>query len=97
MTTDYTIVRTGVRFTGTLFSVGSGSPYAYGVLDQGWRWDLTDDEAFDLAQRSIYHATFRDAGSGGFVRSTRLTLMPSSSATCFLFCFCFCFWFSMLM
>lgn len=58
----------GVRFTGTLFSVGSGSPYAYGVLDQGWRWDLTDDEAFDLAQRSIYHATFRDAGSGGFVR-----------------------------
>ena len=94
-----------MRFTGTLFSVGSGSPYAYGVLDQGWRWDLTDDEAFDLAQRSIYHATFRDAGSGGFVRSTRLILippsspppstlcrfssMPSSSANRFLFCFCF--------
>jgi 20S proteasome subunit beta 5 len=47
------------------FSVGSGSTYAYGVLDSGYRWDLTDEEAIDLGQRAIYHATHRDAYSGG--------------------------------
>lgn len=29
--------------------------------------DLTVDEAIELGQRSIYHATFRDAASGGTV------------------------------
>ena len=47
------------------FSVGSGSTYAYGVLDAGYRWDMTDDEAIELGQRSIYHATHRDSFSGG--------------------------------
>lgn len=47
------------------FSVGSGSTYAYGVLDNNWRWDLTDDEAVKLGQDAIYHATHRDAYSGG--------------------------------
>jgi 20S proteasome subunit beta 5 len=47
------------------FSVGSGSTYAYGVLDGGWRYDLTDDEAIDLGSRAIYHATHRDSYSGG--------------------------------
>jgi 20S proteasome subunit beta 5 len=47
------------------FSVGSGSTFAYGVLDAGWRWDLTDEEAIELGQRAIYHATHRDAYSGG--------------------------------
>ncbi|RLN51216.1 hypothetical protein BBJ28_00014209, partial [Nothophytophthora sp. Chile5] len=48
------------------FSVGSGSTYAYGVLDSNWRWDLTDDEAVELGKQAIYHATHRDAYSGGF-------------------------------
>lgn len=48
-----------------LFSVGSGSTYAYGVLDSGWRMDLTDAEAVELGRRAIYHATHRDAYSGG--------------------------------
>ena len=56
------------RTDGKCFSVGSGSVYAYGVLDDGYREDLTDEEAYDLARRSIYHATFRDAASGGIVR-----------------------------
>jgi predicted proteasome-type protease len=47
------------------FSVGSGSTYAYGVLDAGWRYDLSDEEALDLGQRAIYHATHRDSYSGG--------------------------------
>lgn len=48
-----------------LFSVGSGSTYAYGVLDNFWRKDLSDDDAIELGARAIYHATYRDAYSGG--------------------------------
>jgi 20S proteasome subunit beta 5 len=44
--------------------VGSGSTHAYGVLDQGYRWDLTAPEAYELARRSIYAAGHRDAYSG---------------------------------
>lgn len=47
------------------FSVGSGSSYAYGVLDQGYRYDMTQEEAYDLGRRAIFHATHRDAMSGG--------------------------------
>ncbi|KAH8389321.1 hypothetical protein KR215_000469 [Drosophila sulfurigaster] len=58
----------GMRSHGSVFSVGSGSPYALGVLDTGYRWNLTDEEAYDLARRAIYHATSKDAYSGGIVR-----------------------------
>ena len=47
------------------FAVGSGSTYAYGILDTHYRWDLTDEEAFVLGKRAIAHATHRDAYSGG--------------------------------
>lgn len=42
--------------------------YAYGVLDTFYRYDLSLDEAVDLGRKAIYHATFRDTGSGGLVR-----------------------------
>lgn len=64
----YYIDSEGTRTPGKVFSVGSGSIYAYGVLDSGYRWDLADDEAQDLGRRAIYHATHRDAYSGGIVR-----------------------------
>ncbi len=54
----------GTRLKGDLFSVGSGSTFAYGVLDQGYHWDLTDEEAQELGRRSIYAAGHRDAFSG---------------------------------
>jgi len=57
----------GQRLGGHLFSVGSGSLYAYGVLDEGYKYDLTTEQAYDLGKRSIYHATYRDGASGGFV------------------------------
>eukprot|EP00124_Ichthyophonus_hoferi_P003500 Ihof_evm5s306 gene=Ihof_evmTU5s306 len=57
----------GTRLKGDLFSVGSGSTYAYGVLDAGYKYDLETKEAFELARRAIYHATYRDAYSGGQV------------------------------
>ena len=63
----YYVDSDGTRLTNNLFSVGSGSTYAYGVLDSGYKWDLSVEEAYDLGRRSIYHATHRDAYSGGVV------------------------------
>ena len=73
----YYVDTDGTRTPGNLFSVGSGSLFAYGVLDAGYRPDLTDEQAYDLGRRAIYHATFRDAASGGIIRgesSQRLLL-----------------------
>lgn len=57
----------GTRLRGTLFSVGSGSPYAYSILDQGVQWGLTVDEATSIAREAVYRATHRDAYSGNCV------------------------------
>lgn len=64
----YYVDNDGNRMAGNIFSVGSGSTHAYGVMDNGYKNDLTPEEAYDLAQRAIYHATYRDAASGGIVR-----------------------------
>lgn len=60
----YYVDSDGTRLKGDLFSVGSGSTFAYGVLDQGYRYDLTNEEAEELGRRSIYAASHRDAFSG---------------------------------
>merc|ERR1712216_658300 len=57
----------GDRIKGDMFSVGSGSTFAYGVFDNGYNWDLEDEAAQELGRRAIYHATHRDAYSGGTV------------------------------
>ncbi|KAM9385659.1 proteasome subunit beta type-11b [Pholidichthys leucotaenia] len=57
----------GTHLQGTLFSVGSGSPYAYSILDQGVHWGLTVDEATSIAREAVYRATHRDAYSGNYV------------------------------
>ena len=63
----YYIDDDGTRLKGQLFSVGSGSTYAYGVLDSQYRTDLNKEEAVELGKRAIYHATHRDAYSGGTI------------------------------
>lgn len=63
----YMVDNSGERLEGNLFSVGSGSPYAYGILDSGYTWDMNDEQAIDLAKRAIYHAGHRDGMSGGTV------------------------------
>lgn len=65
--TVYYVDSDGTRLKGDLFSVGSGSTFAYGVLDQGYRWELTDEEAQELGRRSIYAAGHRDAFSGNTI------------------------------
>lgn len=64
----YMVDDQGDRYKGERFSVGSGSPYAYGVLDAGYSYDLSLDDACELGRRAIYHATHRDGASGGVVR-----------------------------
>ncbi|XP_075424029.1 proteasome subunit beta type-11 [Ascaphus truei] len=57
----------GTRLSADLLSVGSGSPYAFGVLDDGYRVGMGEDEARQLARRAVCHAGRRDAYSGGGV------------------------------
>lgn len=61
----YYVDNDATRLKGDLFSVGSGSTYAYGVLDNYYRYDMSVAEAIELGKRAICHATFRDASSGG--------------------------------
>ncbi|XP_046884341.1 proteasome subunit beta type-11a [Hypomesus transpacificus] len=63
----------GARLQGDLFSVGSGSPYAYGVLDGGFSWSLSEKEAFSLAREAVFRATHRDAYSGNSVDLYHIT------------------------
>lgn len=57
----------GLTVPGKLFSAGSGSKCALGLLDTEYRYEMSDEEAFDLAFRSIYHASSRDVYTGGVV------------------------------
>ncbi|KAK1803493.1 hypothetical protein P4O66_020923 [Electrophorus voltai] len=63
----YYVCSDGLRLQGALFSVGSGSPYAYSVLDGRVHWALGVDEAVSLAREAVYRATHRDAYSGNNV------------------------------
>ncbi|MEM0333173.1 MAG: archaeal proteasome endopeptidase complex subunit beta [Candidatus Aenigmatarchaeota archaeon] len=46
-------------------STGSGSPIAYGVLEDQYKESMSVDEAKELAKRAIKAAIERDIGSGG--------------------------------
>ncbi|XP_029380545.1 proteasome subunit beta type-11a [Echeneis naucrates] len=63
----------GARLQGDVISVGSGSPYAYGVLDIGLKWSLSKDEAISLAREAVFRATHRDAYSGNSVDLFHIT------------------------
>ncbi|WP_292390948.1 archaeal proteasome endopeptidase complex subunit beta [Methanosarcina sp. UBA5] len=45
-------------------ATGSGSPMAYGILEDQYREDMTVKEGLDLAIRAIHNATKRDSASG---------------------------------
>jgi len=61
------------RLKGSMFAVGSGGTFAYGVLDTNYRYDLTLDQAVALGIRAIASATFKDSASGGVVRVYHVT------------------------
>ncbi|KAG8455455.1 hypothetical protein GDO86_001584 [Hymenochirus boettgeri] len=57
----------GTRISSDVISVGSGSPYAYSVIDDGYKKGIVEEEARQLARRAVCHAGRRDAYSGGNV------------------------------
>ena len=57
----------GNRVKGDIFTVGSGGTYAHGIVDSLRRWDMTVEEAVNLARKAIYEAVYCDSGSGGQV------------------------------
>jgi len=63
----YYIDDDGTRLKGNIFSCGSGSTYAYGILDSAYREDMSIEDAVELGKRAIFHATHRDAYSGGII------------------------------
>ena len=63
----------GARLQGDVISVGSGSPYAYGILDRGLRWSLSKEDAISLARDAVFRATHRDAYSGNNVDLFHIT------------------------
>lgn len=63
----YYVDDNGTRLSGRMFSTGCGNGYAYGVVDSGYREDMSVEEAYELGRRGITHATHRDAYSGGVV------------------------------
>jgi len=63
----YYVDSDGQRTTNYMFSVGSGSMYAYGIMDTGYRYEMSVQEAYDLGRKAIMHAAHRDAMSGGVV------------------------------
>jgi len=69
----FLVDNSGIRLSTQVCSVGSGSMYAYGVLDTHYKRKMTDEEAMKLARRAIFHATYRDIASGGYVSLVHIT------------------------
>ena len=57
----------GVCLEGDCFCVGSGSNFAYSILDNYELKKLYIKEAKEVAKWAIRHATYRDAYSGGYI------------------------------
>ena len=64
----YSLDAAGGMIKDTFISTGSGSTFAYGVLEDRFHEDITVEEATELAIRAIKAATERDTYSGnGFL------------------------------
>ena len=63
----YTSDMSGAITSEDFMSSGSGSPIAYGVLEQGFRKEFNLDEAKKLAEAAVRAAMERDPGSGNGV------------------------------
>ncbi len=60
----YSIDSAGGSIPDDYCATGSGSPYMYGVLEDGFKQGMTEKEALSLAARSLSASGQRDAASG---------------------------------
>jgi proteasome beta subunit len=63
----------GATIEEDIVSTGSGSPMAYGVLEDRFHADMTEDEAIDIAVRSLKSAMKRDSASGEGIQVVVIT------------------------
>ncbi|MDK2892274.1 archaeal proteasome endopeptidase complex subunit beta [Methanohalophilus sp.] len=54
-------------------ATGSGSPIAYGVLEDRYHDNMTVDEGVDLAIRALHNAMKRDSASGNDIDVVKIT------------------------
>jgi proteasome beta subunit len=54
-------------------ATGSGSPMAYGVLEDRYMDNITVDEGVDLAIRALHNAMKRDSASGNDIDIVKIT------------------------
>ncbi|KAG0417985.1 hypothetical protein HPB47_005194, partial [Ixodes persulcatus] len=58
----------------------------FDVLDNGYKFDMDDQETLELARKAIHYAAFRDFASGGIVRgATQRDPPPERSSRTELF------------
>lgn len=69
----YYVDSSGLRIEGNVFAVGSGSTFAFGILDTVDLMKLNEQEAIMVGIRAIRHATYRDASSGGYINVYMIT------------------------
>lgn len=69
----YSLDPTGGVVKDLVIATGSGSPFAYGVLEDRYSADLYVEEGIDVAIRAIKAAMERDAFSGNGVRVATIT------------------------
>jgi len=60
----YSLDAAGGSIPDNYISVGSGSPYAYGVLEDHYKRDVSLSDSIDLAIRALNAAMKRDSASG---------------------------------
>ena len=60
----YSIDSAGGSIPDVYCATGSGSPYMYGVLEDGFKENMTEADALKLAARALHASGQRDAASG---------------------------------
>ncbi|MFH1978143.1 MAG: archaeal proteasome endopeptidase complex subunit beta [Candidatus Aenigmatarchaeota archaeon] len=72
------------------FSTGSGSPFAFGVLEEKYKRNMTVEATKEMITKAIYSATQRDIASGGsgidlvVIDSNGLKKVPNEEVQAFL-------------
>ena len=54
-------------------STGSGSPFAYGILEDRFKENMSIDEGLDLAVRALHNVMKRDSASGNGIKAVKIT------------------------
>jgi proteasome beta subunit len=69
----YSVDLMGSAIEDNIISTGSGSPIAYGVLEDGYQKGMSIDDGLDLAIRAVKSALGRDAMSGNGMIVVKIT------------------------